>query len=141
MNYLFDPEFLTTKTLATQKSLAKNKPDADLTEFAAGIIYDRLKKDIQRYRVYGVYWWAIKDVMARLDYDMGDETNEELASLYRGANDAETLVAADMFYLDMSNKVTVDNNRWTPDNRKPDYVLYDADMEERNSITDSSFVD
>lgn len=141
MNYLFDPEYLATKTAAAKKSLAKNQPAADFEKFAAGVIYDRLKKDIQRYRVYGMYWWALKDVLTRHGYDIGAETDKNMSILYKGANDAETLVAADTFYLDMSNKVVVTNNRWTIDNRRDDYILYDADMEERNSVTDSTIKD
>lgn len=138
MNYLFDPELLAKKTATTKKSLTTNQPAADFVEFASSVIHDRLKKDIQRYRVYGVYWWALKDVLARQGYNMGAETDDSIAGTYKGANDAETLVAADMFYLEMSNKVPVDNIRWTIDNRRDDYVLYDADMEERNSVTDST---
>ena len=138
MNYLFDRDFLSTKTLATKKALAKNQPLANFTEFAGGVIYDRLKYDIQRYRVYGPYWWALKGVLSRQGYDMGSEMDDKLADKYKGGNDDETLVAADQFYLDMSRTKPVDNNSWTLDGRRADYVLFDADMEERNSITDSS---
>ena len=140
MNYLFDPDFLSRKTAATKRSLAETQPDADFVAFAAGVIYERLKADIKRYRVYGMYWWALKDVLSGQGYDMGSESDETISSLYRGTDHAETLVAADLFYLDMSNKKLVTNNRWTIDNRRDDYILYDADMEERNSITDSSFL-
>lgn len=140
MNYLFDPDFLSRKTAATKRSLAETQPNADFVEFAAGVIYERLKTNIQRYRVYGMYWWALKDVLARQGYDMGAETDDNMATLYKGADDAETLVAADDFYLDMSSRVLVTNNRWTVDNRRDDYILYDADMEERASVTDSTFL-
>ena len=140
-NYLFEPEFLTEKTTATKKALAVNMPNADFTEFAAGVFYERLQKDIQRYRVYGVYWWALKDVLRRQGYDVGDVTDVDMAGWYKGATDEETLVAADLFYLDMSNKVMVDNTNWTIENGQPDYVLYDADMENRSSITQSTFDD
>lgn len=140
-NYLFEPEFLTEITLAAQQSLAANKPEANFTEFAAGVIYERLKTNIERYRVYGVYWWALKDVLRRQGYDVGDVTDVDMAGKYKGANDDETIVAADTFYLDMSNKVSVDNTRWTIDNRRPDFILYDADMEKRSSIIESTFDD
>lgn len=140
-NYLFEPEFLTEKTDDTKKALAVNKPNADFTEFAASVFYDRLKTNIERYRVYGVYWWALKDVLRRQGYDVGDETDVDMVDWYKGATDEETLVAADLFYLDMSNKVMVDNTSWTIENGQPDYVLYDADMERRGSITQSSIND
>jgi hypothetical protein len=138
MNYLFDADLLTEKTQTNKQSLAENKPDADFVTFAAGVIYDRLKKDIQRYRVYGMYWWALKDVMSRNGYDLGLETDDIIAGTYKGGDDAETIVAADMFYLEMSDQVTVTNTKWTTDNRKPDFVLYDADMEERNDVNETT---
>lgn len=140
-NYLFEADFLTEKTTATKKALAVNMPNADFTEFAAGVFYERLEKDIKRYLVYGVYWWALKDVLLRQGYGVGDVTDVDMAGWYKGATDEETLVAADLFYLDMSNKVMVDNTNWTIENGQPDYVLYDADMERRGSITQSSLGD
>lgn len=140
MNYLFDKDDLADRTQAAIKSIAKNKPDANFTEFAASVIFDRLKSNIQRYRVYGPYWWALKDVLRRMDYNVGDETDSDMAGKYCGANDAETIVAADLFYLDMSKTKPVNNNTWTLDDRKPDYVLYDSDMEERTSVADSTLL-
>ena len=136
MNYLFDPDFLAGETATAKKNLSKNNPDADFTKFAAGVIYERLKSNILRYRVYGLYWYALKAVLKRQGYDLGAENDTTVSDLYKGANDAETIVAADIFYLDMSSKNFIDNNAWMMDNRKPDYVLYDADMEERRSVDD-----
>lgn len=141
MNYLLDPDFLTGKTKDARKALVKNKPDGRLEEVGAAAIYARLKTNIKRYRVYGPYWWALKDILRRQDYNVGAENDADMAAKYKGADDAETIVAADLFYLDMSDKVAVDNNSWTLDNRKPDYILYDADMEERDSITESLYHD
>jgi hypothetical protein len=138
MNYLYNEHFLAKETETKKAALASNKPEANFTEFAASVIFDRLKSNIQRYRVYGPYWWALKDVLRRMDYNVGDETDSDMAGKYCGANDAETLVAADLFYLDMSGSKPVTNQAWTLDNRKPDYVLYDSDMEERASVADST---
>lgn len=138
MNYLFEKDFLKKEAETKKAALASNKPDANFTEFAAGVIFDRLKVDVQRYRVYGPYWWALKDVLRRLDYNVGDETDSDMAGKYCGADDAETIVAADLFYLDMSRTKPANNNAWALDDRKADYVLYDSDMEERASITDST---
>lgn len=138
MNYLLDPKFLSGKTDEMKTSLAKSQPGQDFTTYAAEVIYQRLSKNIQRYRVYGPYWWALKNVLRNQGYDMGVETDTELEASYKGGDDAQTIVAADLFYLDNSNKVTVDNVRWTLDSRKTDYLLYDADMEERASLKESS---
>lgn len=141
MEHLIDPTYLTEQTEKMVSSLSEAKPDENFVEFASATFYDRLDANILRYRVYGPYWWALKDVLRRQDYDVGSEDNADLASTYKGATDAETLVAAELFYKDNGNQVTVDNTRWTLDKRKDDYILYDSDMEERRSITDSSFAE
>lgn len=139
MYYQFDPQQLTKKTAQMKANLAKNQPNADFVEYASSVIYDRLKKNILHYRQYGMYWWALKDVLRRQDYNVGDETDERIMQAYKGKDDAETLVAADMFYEDMAGKVTADNLDWTLEKNKPDYRLFDEDMEMRPSITDLIF--
>lgn len=137
MNYLFDPDFLAQSTAEAKNNLKQNNGAVDFVEFASQVIYERLKKDIRRYRVYGPYWWALKDVLRRQGYNVGEETDSDVSRTYKGADDAQTIVAADLFYLDMSNQVTIDNNAWALDPRADDYILYDADMEERTSINQS----
>ncbi|WP_199506806.1 MULTISPECIES: hypothetical protein [unclassified Psychrobacter] len=139
LNYLFNPEDVAKKTEESRATFQKKQPGVDFTEFAAGVIYERLKGDIRHYRVYGPYWWALKDVLQRQDFNVGDEMDGELKAQYAQASDAETIQAADMFFLQMSRKVMKGHNSWTIQNGKDDYVLYDADMEERRSVTDSVY--
>lgn len=139
MNYLFDPKDVAKKTEKSREAFNKRQPGVDFTEFAANVIYDRLKGSIQHYRVYGPYWWALKDVLQRQEFNVGDEMDSELKAQYAQASDAETIQAADMFFEQMSRKVVRGHNSWTIQNGKPDYVLYDADMEERQSVTDSVY--
>ncbi|MDO5768999.1 MAG: hypothetical protein Q4P13_05800 [Psychrobacter sp.] len=133
-NYVFDQEYLEITTNQRIQNLAKNKPDADFVEFASGIIYNRLKKNIQHYRAYGPYWWPLKAILKAQGYNVGDDIDLTLAEAYQGANTAETIVAADLFYEDMSNKVLADNNRWTLINEEDDYIIYDEDMESRQDV-------
>ena len=135
MYYQFNPQYLADKTAEAQANLADNQPNADFVEFAAGVIYQRLKKNIRHYRQYGVYWWALKDVLRRQDYNVGDETDKSIERIYRGADDAQTIVAADMFYEDMAGKVTADNMDWQLSDTE-EYRLWDEDMELRLSVTD-----
>lgn len=135
MYYQFNPQYLADKTAETQASLAQNKPDADFVEFAADVIYQRLKKNIRHYRQYGPYWWALKDVLRRQDYNVGDETDSYIERIYRGIDDAQTIVAADMFYEDMASMVTADNMDWQLSDTE-EYRLWDEDMELRLSVTD-----
>ncbi len=136
INYQIDPALLTQATAEKAASLAANNPGVDFTTFAAGVIYARLKNNIQHYRVYGPYWWALKAVLRRQGYNVGNESDEYLEPHYSGATDTETITAADMFYEDMAGKVLVTNNSWQLHPQKEDYILYDSDMEERRSVTD-----
>lgn len=137
MYYQFNPQTLADKTAQMKASLAKNQPNADFVEYASSVIYDRLKKNIQHYRQYGMYWWALKDVLYRQgNINLGTESDEHIKQAYRGKTDAETLVAADMFYEDMAGKYAKDNMDWSLERNMPDYRLYDEDMEMRPSITD-----
>lgn len=136
MYYKFNPDQLTAKTQEAIANLAKNQPKANFVEYASSVIYDRLKQDIQHYRQYGPYWWALKDILRRQDYNVGNETDERLQSAYQGKNDAETLVAADNFYADNAGKYSKDNMDWTIEKDKTEYRLFDEDMEMRPSITD-----
>lgn len=135
MYYQFEPQFLADKTAEAQANLADNQPNADFVEFAADVIYQRLKKNIRHYRQYGPYWWALKDVLRRQNYNVGNETDARIERIYRGADDAQTIVAADMFYEDMASKVTADNMDWQLSDTE-EYRLWDEDMELRLSVTD-----
>lgn len=134
MFYVFDKDFLKAQTEEEKASLSKNKPDVDFDAYAAEVIINRLKADIKRYLVYGVYWWALKDVLIKQGYDiLGDEADHVMANRFKGSNDSETLVAADLFYQSMSDQVMVDNRDWQIDDDLS-YTLYDADMEERTAL-------
>lgn len=130
-----DSQKVADKTTEMKASLAQIQPGADFVEYAAGVIYDRLKNNIGHYRQYGPYWWALKDVLRRQDYNVGDETDSEIVSRFKGRDDAQTLVAADMFYEDTSRLYSSNNMDWPIEYNKPDYRLFDEDMELRPSIT------
>ena len=108
--------------------MANNKTHDNSIEFASRIVYERLNTP-KHYLAYGPYWWALKDVLARQGYDMGGEMDDEMLEAYRASDDAQTLVAADMFYEDMSNKVLKDNNRWDLGRGYEEYVVFDEDWE------------
>lgn len=137
MYYLFDKDQIEKKVAELAATPIEGGTNIDLfVAQAAGVIYDRLKKNILHYRQYGPYWWALKDVLRRQNYNMGNETDSEIEAKYKGDNDAQTLVMADTFYLNESATHTADNMDWTLEKNKPDYRLFDEDMEMRASITD-----
>jgi len=52
---------------------------------------------LKRYTDYGVYWYALKDVLSKYGHNFGDTTDSEIKYWYRGSNDIETVIMADMF--------------------------------------------
>jgi len=46
------------------------------------------------YLQYGMYWWAVKKILIKLDLIHGDNIDEVIASVYKGNTDLETLVLA-----------------------------------------------
>lgn len=139
MYYQFDKNEINGKLVEIKASLAENKPDAEFVEFSTSVIYQRLKKNILHYRQYGPYWWALKDVLRRQNYNVGNETDSRIEQAYQGDNDEQTIVMADLFYMNEAPRHTVDNMDWLLEKNQSDYRLFDEDMEMRPSITDRIF--
>lgn len=128
--YFFEQSAIKNLAEQRKKALAANRGLSDFLGFGLSVIADRLKKDPIRYRDYGPYWWALKDLLNKNGYNYGQQSEEEIINVYRGKTDAETLVMADEFrsmYLDTfllhSNQFMLDANTgeiWT---------LLDSDME------------
>lgn len=134
MYYHFDQEYLKTQTEAKKAALKEVQPDAIFNVYASDVIASRLRARIDRYLVYGVYWYALKEVLRRNGHEMiGDETDAVMAEKYKGSDDSETLVAAELFYEALSGQVAVDNREWQIDDDTT-YTLYDPDMEERTAL-------
>lgn len=125
----FDPELLKVATAEKINNLEKNRGTRDLLGFGAQVIADRLKKNPLRYRDYGPYWWALKDVLNRVGMTLGDQSDPLVAYEYRGFSDTETLVAAEMFRDAYIKTSIVGTNRFNLDASGEWYTLYDPDME------------
>jgi hypothetical protein len=129
--YLFDAETLTAMTATTRAALKANTGKSDLLGFGLSVVDGRLRKDPRRYLDYGPYWWALKDALRRNGYQVGDDTDEVLATAYRGADDAETLVAAEAFRDDCLATRIIGERRYQLDGSGDWWTLLDDDMESR----------
>ena len=128
MNYLIDNDTLYRMTYAKRKALKQNTGETDFIGFAVKVIAERLQQKPQQYIEYGVYWWALKNVLAKHGYLFGDENDQELQQTYQHEKDDYTIVAADNFKDEYRNKWFKGTREFDlADDRK--YHLLDADME------------
>jgi hypothetical protein len=126
--WLFDQEAI--RELAAEKaaSLKANKGFSDLQGYALGVIQRRLEKDPLRYRDYGPYWWALKQVLNDNDRDLGAEDDALVRATYAGNTALETVVMADEFRTLALSLWPVGNNQFTL-SEDGVYTLHDQDME------------
>ena len=111
-------------------NLISNRGLSNLLGFALHVIAGRIAKEPLRYRDYGPYWPALKDVLARNGYDYGPQRWPLLQSVYCGRSDVETVVMADEFRTWMLARYAVGTNRWMLDaDSGEEWILEDSDVE------------
>lgn len=129
--YLFDPEKIKAQVESRTKSLRENKGFSDLLGFGLKVINDRLAKDRRRYRDYGPYWFALKEIMNASGYNLGDQSDPIVKAAYHGDSDVETLVMADEFRTEYLATTIVYTNQFMLDGKNGEsWVLFDSDMED-----------
>ncbi len=133
--YKLDPEKLAELTEETKARFCKRNPPNKFVEHGCSVFWWHLEQAISRYRQFGVYWWAVKDLLRRHGYNVGDETDEEMIQEYCGANDEQTIVLADLFMKEVASQYVYGNQDY-PINETETYTLYDEDMEGRPSVKD-----
>ena len=98
-------------------------------DYALKAIADYLNKKPTRYRDYGVYWWALKDLLNSNGYLFGNETDAIIKSVYIGKNNEETIIMADIFRAENLAENMVGTNRFMVNDDGEFYTLFDDDME------------
>lgn len=129
--YLFDPEKIKAQVESRTQSLRANKGFSDLLGFGLKVINDRLSNDRKRYRDYGPYWPALKEILNANGYNFGDQSDPIVKAVYHGDSDVETLVMADEFRTEYLATTIVYTNRFMLDGKTGEFwVLFDSDMED-----------
>lgn len=121
------------ETAHSNAMLTKNTKGSytDCGEYGAKIIAERLEEYPDCYMEFGVYWFAVKDVLNRHGYYYGDTDDEEMRLEYQGKTDAHTLVAAERF-KDMYRKTYfIGTTRFTLEEDGREWVLNDPEMAAR----------
>lgn len=94
--FRFDPEAIQDRVKECLE-VAKAEGRPDFEAFGARIFAEYLRDAPEKYRVFGPYWPALKEVLIKHGRAIGSPVFPEIAKAYRGANDTETLVMAEAF--------------------------------------------
>ena len=130
--YLFDKELIEEAVRERAAALKANKGFSDFAGFALGVIERRLAKDPLRYRDYGPYWPALKDVLRQSGRDYGAGDDPLVRDFYRGDTTEQTIVMADEFRTLYLATQAVGTNQFVLDGEAGEaWELFDADMEAR----------
>ncbi|WP_410472092.1 hypothetical protein ACGTJS_10945 [Faucicola mancuniensis] len=141
-NYTFNKQQLALMTEQKKASYEQN-PHQNMTfeQFACYAIAANIKTKPIRYRSYGMYWWTLKQVLIKHGYDFGianfgknDSFDKELAKVYSGATDEQTIVGADAFWHEMAQTTIQGNNEFLLDTDGNTFVLYDEEMESLSPV-------
>jgi len=129
--WLFEKEGIQDLAAEKAANLKADKGFSDLQgfAFALGVIRRRLEKDPLRYRDYGPYWWALKQVLNDADRDMGDQDDSRVRATYAGDTALETLIMADEFRTLALSRWPVGNSQFLLSADDGEYSLHDQDME------------
>lgn len=82
---------------STATRLKANGGGDDLAAFGAKLLYERILQRPTCYAEFGVYWFAVKAVLAEYGYHFGETDDEEMRLAYTGKTAAHTLIAAERF--------------------------------------------
>lgn len=121
-------------TAKKKASYAKNPHEnMDFVAFACYAISENIKAKPIRYRGYGMYWYALKQVLIKHGYDFGiadfgKYDDLDMANNYAMQDDEQTIVMADSFWHEMARTTIQGNREYTLENGEL-YILDDEQME------------
>lgn len=127
----FDPAKIDALVAEKKASFKANKGLSDLLGYGLGVVSRRLAKDPLRYRDYGPWWWALKGALNAGGYSYGEESDSVVAAEYTGRSGVETMVLADQFRTEWLESAQVGTSNFRLSEEGEDYILHDADMEQR----------
>lgn len=136
--YFYDKADLQAALDGYNTALAQQEPVKSFLDVATKSIFTNLTKNPSSYLAYGVYWWAVKQILADNDYIFGLNKDDDslLLDKYSVKNDDGTvnkeltLVAADLFKNYYQQNYFVGTSTfYLGDNSTNQYTLLDEDME------------
>lgn len=130
-NHKLTPEEIAVALDEMQAGFAASGKPGTFEENAVRVIGERLLRNPMQYTEFGPYWWAIKQVLTAAGYSFGSEGDALVAAEYRGATDAGTLVAGELFKDWYRATYFRGHCTWVLGDDGESYELFDADMAEK----------
>lgn len=129
-NYRFDLAEIDKQIAENTANLKKHLSLSDLKGYALGVINRRLQKDPLRYRDYGMYWGALKEVLRRHGYEYGAPFLPFISDVYKGETDLQTIIMADAFRRMYLDNFAIGTNSFVLDPDNPEFITFvDDEME------------
>ena len=129
--FKFDIDEIRSTLAEAKANLQKRRGGVDFVQNAVRIYKDRLSKYGIRYRDYGPYWPALKNILiAHGVTRYGGAVYPDIAAEYRGENDAETIMMAEEFREWYLESCFIGFNRYQlTDSVDEEWVLIDSEAE------------
>lgn len=128
VNFKIPADKLAASVAELRAGFAASGKPGTFEDNALRVIAARLRARPQDYVQFGPYWWAVKAVLAEAGYDFGDDGDALVAAEYRGADLADTLVAAELFKDMHRATYFVGHNTYDLTGDGDAYELVDPDM-------------
>lgn len=128
--YLYDKKAVQAQIVKSMATLKRTQKTDDWLGFAVPFVSRWLKRDPSHYLEFGPYWWAFKKLLIAKGLANGTAMDEEVAAVYKGETDIETLAMCAKFMDFYRSYFFVGTRTFMldPDDPVP-YRLYDPDYE------------
>lgn len=97
-NFLYSKSEMENRVKELTDNLKANRGFSNFESFALDVVHRRLLKDPMRYRDYGMYWPALKNIFIKKGItEFGGPIYPMISDTYCGDSDILTIVMADTF--------------------------------------------
>lgn len=136
--FRFDLRRINKRIRELSANLMKNSGRSDLFEHGLQILHERVIEKPRHYRRFGPYWWALKTLLIKHGYHYRDSIDVEIAQVYCGKNDLQTMVMADTFYMMYLERWFDGTQEFMLDaDSGESYLLWDDDLEDLQAQFDA----
>lgn len=129
--YLIDQEEAKKQAAVLAASLKENTGKSDFVGYAVGVISRRLRAQPQKYREFGMYWPAIKQLLNEHGAGLGDDLiGDVVVAPYGQYETPAALIAAAEGFKDFYRETWFQGtNQFTIDDDGTSWAMFDEDME------------
>ena len=103
----YDREDLDAEYQQKSANVQATRGERNFEAFAAKVLYERVTDHPIRHLEFGVYWYAVKQVLRENGYNLGDATDKAMVEQYKidgEHGNALTLIAAARIHINQPTK-------------------------------------